>query len=306
MTKNYQFLVTSPGQPGTFCFQILPNGNLLEVSSTVSGAGFLKITPNNQLVITYNGYDFSLSSTGILAYDTSIPTTGNLNIDPLGRGVLAVSSLTTFSVYTINYNTGTLNITSTYLMGLGNYQHFSFTPDGKLGFLSGLSPVSPNGGSLWVLNIDSAFNVTTTSQIFNVENGIYEPAISSDGRYLWAPTGGYIELFTISTTGQVMDTGQQYYVANDTDSNQAYFLRNTPDERFAIVEYNENNLATEIINGDGSLSWTGFTLPYEYGAIVDFVIVPVYTTSVPEELWKDSPPDIEIKSSAPIQTTPFE
>ena len=76
---------------------------------------------------------------------------------------------------------------------MGDLFDFSFTPDGKLGFLSGLSPVSPSGGSLWVLNIDSAFNVTTTSQIFNVpDNGIYKPAISPDGKYLWAPTGSYM------------------------------------------------------------------------------------------------------------------
>ena len=116
------------------------------------------------------------------------------------------------------------------------------------------------------------------------------------------------ELFTISSTGHVKDTGQQYYASNDS---RAYFLKNTFNGNLAIVEYQDSsrdagNFATAIINGDGSLTWTGYTFAFDYGAYVtDFVVVPVYVTGIPKELWKDPLPEMKIKSHESIYETPF-
>ena len=138
-----------------------------------------------------------------------------------------------------------------------------------------------------MLNIDSAFNVTTTSQIFTVSGTVTPgpPAISPDGKYLWFPKG-FIELFSIDTLGNVTDTGQKYLGPNSDN----YLQRNTPDGRLAVVVYGNvndaGNFATAIINGDGSLTWTGYNLAFNYGTyITDFVVVPVYVTCVPEEFW---------------------
>lgn len=294
VTTDYHFLLAS-GDPDTYSFQILPNGNLFTISST-PGGGHLTITPNNQLVITDNGYMFSLSSTGILAYDTTIPLLDNPKVDPMGRGILGLSSLWYFSSYTINYVQNTLTMTTSYPQGSSGTFGYTFTPNGKLGFVWG-SFESPNEQEweLWALHIDSSFNVTTTSQRFpSPATGVApeEPAISPDSKYLWIPDE-FSRLFTIDTLGNVTDTGKEYFVSNMSTGNAIFLQKNTPDGRIAIVEYedfsnnNVGNFATAIIEGDGSLIWTGYTLGYNYGTyITDFVVVPVYTTSVPEELWK--------------------
>ncbi len=257
---------------------------------------------------------YSLTSTGDLVNGISGPVIDYTRIDPLGRGLLAMSSYSTFSAYIINYNSRTLSLMTTYPFGNGNNYNFAFTPDGKLGFLSGFG-VSPSGGDLWVLNIDSVFNVTTTSQIFNVaSNGIDEIAISNDNRYLWAPTGDYIELFTIDTLGNVTDTRKEYYVSNDTGGTLAGVQKNTPDGSLAIVDYLDMNsggrgFATAYIDGDGSLTWTGYTYAFDSahpteGTVVDYAIVPVYATGIPEELWKDPPPEITNRDSQKILINP--
>ncbi len=289
-------------------FQIQPDGNLISIGST-NPSNFIAFTPNEQLAIGGN-IIYSLTSTGDLVNGISGPVIDYTRIDPLGRGLLAMSSYSTFSAYIINYNSRTLSLMTTYPFGNGNNYNFAFTPDGKLGFLSGFG-VSPSGGDLWVLNIDSVFNVTTTSQIFNVaSNGIDEIAISNDNRYLWAPTGDYIELFTIDTLGNVTDTRKEYYVSNDTGGTLADFQKNTPDGSLAIVDYLDMNsggecFATAYINGDGSLTWTGYTYAFDSahpteGTVVDYAIVPVYATGIPEELWKDPPPEITIHDSQKI------
>ncbi len=293
-------------------FQIQSDGSLVSIGSTTP-ADSVAITPNEQLDIGGNTI-YSLTSTGDLVNGISISSLGidYPYIDPLGRGILGISSISTFSAYTINYNSRTLSLMTTYPLGNGNYYSFTFTPDGKLGFLSGFG-VSPSGGDLWVLNIDSVFNVTTTSQILNIPNsiGFREPVISQNNKYLWGATGAYgIALLTIDITGRVTDTGQHY-----SEPGWAVgFPRVTPDEQLALVfeeidVLQSGAFATAFINGDGSLTWTGYTFAFDsvyptLGEVLDYAIVPVYATGIPEELWKDPPPEMIIHDSQKILRNP--
>ncbi len=290
-------------------YQIQSNGSLVSIGSTTPSS-FIAFTPNDQLVITsWNIY--SLTSTGDLVNGTSGPTISEPQIDPLGRGLLAVSSYSTFSAYTINYNTRTLTMTTTYPTPPGSFFYFAFTPNGKLGFY-----YSSGWDGLGVLTFDSIFNVSTT-QVLNISGeSIFDLAVSKDNKYLWAPTNNYIELFSIDTLENVTDTGQKYYVLNDPGGTLARYQRNTPDGSLAIVEYvdlNSNSsggsFATAFINGNGNLTWTGYSFAFDSahpteGTVVDFAIVPVYATGIPEELWKDSPPEITIHDSQEIVRNP--
>ncbi len=291
-------------------FQTQPDGSLVSIGLTTPSS-FIAFTPNEQLVIGDN-IIYSLTSTGDLVNGTPGPEIGLATVDPLGRGVLA-GIISAFSAYTINYNTRTLTQMTTFPRGNGIPYGFNFTPDGKLGFMYGFNLAPNNTGDLWVFTIDSIFNVSTT-QVLNIPGrSIDDLAVSKDGRYLWAPTGYYIELFAIDTLKNVIDTGQKYYVLNNTAGTQeATYQRNTPDGNLAIVEYNNDDLAPEagcfataFINGDGSLTWTGYTFAFDSahptgGTVVDYAIVPVYATGIPEELWKDPPPELIIHDSQKI------
>ncbi len=289
----------------TYRYQIQSDGSLVSIGSTTPGA--IAFTPNDQLVIGNTIY--SLTSTGDLVNGTSSPLVDTPYIDPLGRGLLAISSHSTFSAYTINYNTRTLTQTTSFPIGNGQFFGFNFTPDGKLGFQYGFNLSPNNTGNLLVMKIDSTFNITT-SQLLSVSQDMIENlAISNDSRSLWANTGYYIELFTIDTLGNVTDTGKQYYVSNNLGYG-AGLQRNTPDGNMAIVQYQvaapdaPTNFATAWINGDGSFTWTEYTCTFESVVVWDFVVVPVYMTSVPEELWKDSPPEMTLHDSQEILRKP--
>ncbi len=294
-------------------YQIQADGSLFSIGSTNPGG--VVFTPNKQLVIGTN-IIYSLTSTGDLINGTSSPTIDYPYIDPLGRGLLGVSSFSTFSAYTINYNTRTLTQTTTFPYGNGLLFGINFTPNGKLGFLYGFNLSPSNTGDLWVWKIDSTFNITT-SQLLSVSQGMIDDlVISNDSRYLWADTGYYIELFSIDTLGNVTDTGKQYYALNVMHRTGVNFQRNTPDGNLAIVEYDDDDLAPEagcfataFINGDGSLTWTGYTFAFDSahptgGTVVSYTIVPVYATGIPEELWKDPPPEILIHDSQEIFMNP--
>ncbi len=284
-------------------FQIQADGSLVSIGSTNPGG--VAFTPNEQLVIGWNTI-YSLTSTGGLVNGISGPLMDSIQIDPLGRGLLAMSSFSTFSAYTINYNSRTLSLMTTYPLGTGSVFYFAFTPNGKLGFY-----YSYAWDGLGVLTIDSIFNVST-SQVLNIpDRSIDDLAVSNDGRYLWA-SAGYIELFSIDTNGLVTDTGNKYYVLNQTGS-YAQYQRNTPDGNLAIVEYLDFNLggsfATAYINGDGSLTWTGYSFAFDSahptgGTVVDYAIVPVYATGIPEEFWKGPPPEITNRDSQKILINP--
>ena len=244
-------------------YQIQPDGSLVSIGSTTPGS-FIAFTPNEQLVIAEN-IIYSLTSTGDLVNGTSGPLIDYPRIDPLGRGLLAISSFSTFSAYTINYNSRTLSLTTTYPLEVDSPFYFAFTPNGKLGFY-----YSSVWDGLGVLTFDSIFNVSTT-QVLNISGeSIFDLAVSKDNKYLWTPTNNYIELFSIDTLENVTDTGQQYYVLNDFGGTLARYQRNTPDGNLAIVEYvdlNSNSsggsFATAYINGDGSLTWTGYTFAFD-------------------------------------------
>lgn len=66
----------------------------------------------------------------------------------------------------------------------------------------------------------------------------------------------------------------------------------------AVVEYMDPSdarywLATAFVNGDGSLTWTGYRFQYDstyagyLDVLIDLEIYPVYVTAVPAELWKE-------------------
>ncbi len=305
VSPGYRFLFAA--SDAVYRFQIQADGSLVSIGSTNPGG--VAFTPNEQLVIGWNTI-YSLTSTGDLINGTPGPNIGSPKVDPLGRGILAYW-YPTFSAYTINYDTRILSLTTTYPLGNGNYYNFVFTPDGKLGFLAGFG-VSPNGGDLQALKIDSTFTVTTTQVMSVSQGGIYDMAVSNDSRYLWADTGYYIELFSIDTLGNVTDTGKQYYALNVMHRTGVNFQRNTPDGNLAIVEYDDDDLAPEagcfataFINGDGSLTWTGYTFAFDSAhpteeTVVDYAIIPVYATGIPEELWKDPPPELIIHDSQKI------
>ncbi len=299
VSSNYQFLLIASDD--IHRFQIQLDGSLFSLGTTPSAGSQIAITPNGQIVIvTLNvgsSTIYSLDSSGDLINGTPGPEIAIPKADPLGRGVLA-GITSAFSAYTINYNTRTLTQTTSFLRGDGIPYGFNFTPDGKLGFMYGFNLAPNNTGDLLVMKIDSNFTITTT-QVLNIPGRpIDDLAVSKDGRYLWA-SAGYIELFSIDTNGLVTDTGNKYYVLNQTGS-YAQYQRNTPNGNLAIVEYLDFNLggsfATAYINGDGSLTWTGYTFAFDSahpteGTVVDYAIVPVYATGIPEELWKDPSPD---------------
>ncbi len=283
-------------------FQIQADGSLVSIGSTNPGG--VAFTPNEQLVIGWNTI-YSLTSTGGLVNGISGPLMDSIQIDPLGRGLLAISSYSTFSAYTINYNSRSLSMTTTYPLEVDSPFYFTFTPNGKLGFF-----YSPVWDGLGVLTFDSIFNVSTT-QVLNIsEESISDLAVSNDNRYIWASMGYYIELFAIDTLGNVTDTGKEY----DLSGTLPGFQKNTPDGRFAIVDYLDMNsggrgFATALINGDGSLTWTGYTFAFDSahpteGTVVDYAIVPIYATGIPEEFWKDLPSEITIHDSQKILINP--
>ncbi len=290
-------------------YQIQPDGSLLSIGSTTPGS-FIAFTPNDQLIIAENTV-YSLTSTGDLINGTSGPLIDYPRIDPLGRGLLALSSFSTFSAYTINYNSRTLSLTTSYPLEVDSPFNFAFTPNGNLGFF-----YSTVWDGLGILTFDSIFNVSTT-QVLNINGeSIFDLAVSKDNKYLWTPTNNYIKLFSIDTLENVTDTGQQYYVLNDFGGTLARYQRNTPDGNLAIVEYvdlNSNSsggsFATAYINGDGSLTWTGYSFAFDSTypspeTIVDFTLVPVYATGIPEELWKDPPPEMILHDSQKILMNP--
>ncbi len=125
VSPDNRFLFAAGGY-AVYRYQIQSDGSLVSIGSTNPGG--IAFTPNEQLVIGTN-IIYSLTSTGDLVNGISSPGIDYPYIDPLGRGLLAISSFSTFSAYTINYNSRILSLTTTYLLGNGNYYNFAFTPD---------------------------------------------------------------------------------------------------------------------------------------------------------------------------------
>jgi hypothetical protein len=306
VTTDFQYILVASGY-GMNCFRVLNDGNLLSASTiSVDLPQNFTITPNNELVIISTYYCttvFSFTTAGELINGTGGPILSRPKTEPLGRGLLGATTSFTFSSFTINYNNNTIQPTAIYPEGHG-VRGFTFTYDGKLGFVYGLdvTPGDPvSGKDLWVLNIDSAFNVTTTSQMFDfgmVGGGGCYPTISRDNKYLWASTGSHIELLTFNTTtGEITDTGRKFYVLNTTWT-AAGPMRTTSDGTLAIVWYDDTRLskpgsfATAWINADGSLTWTGYYYNFElvYASmgtgIIDYELIPVYVTGLESDKWQ--------------------
>lgn len=297
ITNNFRNLYV--GTDVLHIFQIKSDGNLFSLGTIATfGTGDIAITPNNELLILARivgpSIIFSITSTGDLVNAVSGPGIAIPKADPLGRGILAVSSRDTCSAYIINYVNQTLNVTTTFLIS-----HFAapyginYTHDGKLGFCYGDSAVTPSGGDLLVLKIDSTFNVTTT-QVFDIPSqGIDDVAVSNNNHYVWASAFfGGIVLYSIDSLGNLTDTGKKY------NKGGTRFIRKTPDERFMVAGYEDPQLpapggafATAWINGDGSLTWTGYSFAFDSAhptgsTINDAVVVLVYVTDVDYSQWQ--------------------
>jgi hypothetical protein len=291
ITNNYHNLYV--GTDVLHMFQIKSDGNLYSLGTIATiGTGVIAITPNNKLLILSKAsgpsFIFSITSTGDLVNMVLGPGIAIPKADPLGRGILAISSIETSSAYTIDYINKTLHETTTFLINRHIMPYgFNYTHDGKLGFCYGDSAVTPSGGDLLVLKIDSAFNVTTT-QVFDIPSqGIDDVAVSNNNHYVWASAFfGGIVLYSIDSLGNLTDTGKKY------NKGGTRFIRKTPDERFMVAGYEDSQLpapggafATAWIHGDGSLTWTGYSFAFDSvhpsgSTIQDAVIVPVYVTDV--------------------------
>jgi hypothetical protein len=295
ITTDFKYLFTDTNN----CinrFQIQADGNLFAIGTTKIAAYDFSITPNNKLIFitcVSGSTIFSITSTGDLVNGTSWNNpASNSKVDPLSRGLLGTTTAS-FSVYTINYNLQTLNKTTSFNHRNYPVYGFDYTPDGKLGFFYGGGGVTPSGGDLLVMKIDSTFNVTTT-QVFDIPGfGINNLVASNDNRYVWASAFyGGIALYSIDPLGNLTDTGNRYYKGGTA------FIKKTPDDRMIIACYEDNSspywyetFATAWINDDGSLAWTGYTFAMDSvypnpGVIQDAVIVPVYITGISEELWQ--------------------
>ncbi len=302
ITNDYRFLLaikSGNNNYGINRYQILPNGNLFLLGSTPGTIGYLAITHNNELVVvgSYvgNSLIYSLTSTGDLINGTVGPVISSPQADPLGRGILALSAFAAFSAYTINYALQSLDSITTFPTGT-NVSGFQFTPNGKLGFIYGMD-ATPEGYGLGVMKIGANFTFSTT-QILNPGDFFVE--IASNSYLLGVDNScGCIKLFSIDTLGNVTDTGKVFGVPSvgTTGGTLAGNIRQTPGEQMAVVYYEDGSLdpqggsfATAWVAPDGSLSWTGYSYAFDsvYGgndSVTDFVIVPVYTTDVPKELW---------------------
>jgi hypothetical protein len=218
MTSDYRFLFAS--SDAIYRFQILPNGNLFSIGSTTPSS-FITITPNNKLVIATN-WLYTLTTSGDIVSPIAGPLIVNPKVDPSGHGILALTASQTFSAYTINYDTRTLNQTTSFQRSTPVYG-FNYTSDGKLGFFYGDNGVTPSGGDLMAMKIDDSFNLNTT-HIFDLPGlGIGDITVSNDNKFLWAPTSHYIRLYTIDTSGVLTDTGRNYYVLDSTIGTGARF-----------------------------------------------------------------------------------
>ncbi len=302
VTTDYQFLLIAGGG-GIDRFKIQSNGNLLPLGiTTSSNLGSIAITLDKQLAIvaTMSGPSmiYSFTSSGDLVNETSGPPIANPRMDPLGRGILARDYGDSFSSFTINYVLQSLDSTTTFLTGT-NVSGFQFTHNGKLGFIYGVD-ATPEGFPLGVMKIGPNFTISTT-QIFNRPVGVFDVEVSWDNKYFWTIDGicYCIRLFSIDTLGVVTDTGIGFSVPSVVTMGGTIpdYIRLTPEGQLMIVYYDDGSLnpqggsfATAWINEDGTLTWTGFSFPFDtyyFGnvSVTDFVIVPVYTTDVPEELW---------------------
>ncbi len=299
VTTDYQFLLIAGGG-GIDRFKIQSNGNLLPLGiTTSSNLGSIAITLDKQLAIvaTMSGPSmiYSFTSSGDLVNETSGPPIANPRMDPLGRGILARDYGDSFSSFTINYVLQSLDSTTTFLTGT-NVSGFQFTHNGKLGFIYGMD-ATPEGYGLGVMKIGANFTFSTT-QILNPGDFFVE--IASNSYLLGVDNScGCIKLFSIDTLGNVTDTGKVFGVPSvgTTGGTLAGNIRQTPGEQMAVVYYEDGSLdpqggsfATAWVAPDGSLSWTGYSYAFDsvYGgndSVTDFVIVPVYTTDVPKELW---------------------
>lgn len=310
-THDKKMLLACSGL-GTKVYRINPDETLTYLSGNnaawANNNDAMKITPNNELVLFNTpGLDniFRLTTMGELI------NTGNLYngalfsaINPHDNPVITKISPISAAVYWLDYTTGSMAQVTTFSTGANG---LSFTPDGSLGLLWGIEPSPTSSGQVVVLTIDTSGTVDTTSQAFlpfGEIGNIMDLRITPNGKYAFvasdAGTAGGCIVATLvidTVTGRVTNTGIRSSKPTLT-SLDILEIRISDDGRLLVAYYWDDAywskcLATAFINWDGTLTWTGYTFPYDdtFCSGLDFMedmeIVSFYATAVPEELWRD-------------------
>ncbi len=302
MNRKYLYIsCLGYGSPSGVCsFTIQDDGTLLSLETTICTGNTYRttITPNNQLLFIYtsnSSYIYTMSSSGIL-YNTGNAFLGSFESYVNSQGNIAITPIQTpseYYVYSIDYITKTLNLTET-LPGAGTQiWGMSFPKSGNMGIVYGLD-VDPANHDVSVLWIDSLGNVTTTNQNFSIYNEVSDAPLSPDDRYIFFCAVTTMYVYSVDTLNRtITNTG---YASKPSNAGTPILFRINDSGTFGVLLYEatdgERWLATTFIDpSNGHLSWTGYTFPVDSiyagaGATIDIQWVPVYTTSIPQELWK--------------------
>jgi hypothetical protein len=300
ISSSTSYLVVGGGNITVFGIQ--ENGNLSQISQSTKGADWVQITPNEEIVLTgtYTSNIFLLSTTGQLipSGNSSFPPGSWAHINPRGNPVLTTGIGHNIEARQIDYVTKTVS-TITAVQGGDGIWEGTWTPDGSLALILGPVPSPTNNDSIWVLGLDSTGSIFTTGQsLIPRFCPIHNIAFNRSGTIGLCSAEDSVITISIDTIRKIVHdngirTGPPVIGGSDM-----YKLRITPDDRLAIVAYadptdNHIWLATAFLNGNGSLTWTGYRFPYDYyytnpgDGLYDMEVISVYATDVPPELWKD-------------------
>lgn len=301
------------GVGGTKVYRINSDGSLTFLSQNdATSYGFsYPITPNDEFVLPIpavgSAYVFRLTAAGELIstgyqYDVGLWS----DINPRNNPVFAEISPVSAAVYWLDYTTGSISQVTTILTGNGT-NGFSFTLDGSLGLLWGVKAAPDNDDQVVVLAIDTAGSVTTTSQSLLSTNElaqIYDLRIAPDGKYAFIGTSSnsphdacrVVTIMIDTVTGIVTDTGIRSSAPTST-SLDILSLRISDDGRLLVAYYWDDAfwskcLATAYINSDGTITWTGYTFPYDttFCTGLDFMedmeIISIYAPTAVESQWQ--------------------
>jgi hypothetical protein len=296
ISRTKKFLVVGSGDR-TSVFQVQNDGTISQTSYSTTGSGFwVDITPDEFLVLAYNIYE--LSTAGQLNYTGNIVLGTWGHINPLGNPVLTNWGGNNVAAQRIDYVSKTVSTITTIQGGPGMWEAV-WTPDGSLALVIGPTPSPTNNDRIWVLGLDSTGSIVTTGQtLISFIRPIHNIAFNRSGTIALCSAEDSVFTLSIDTVTKVIsDTGiwNGQPVVGGSDM---YKLRITPDDRLAIVAYNDPTdyrtwLATAFLNWDGSLTWTGYRFPYDAyytssgDGLYDMELVAVYVTAVPAELWKE-------------------
>ena len=281
----------------------------LSQSTSTTRAFSIDICPNEELLFKNSSYGSEIWSIDSLGHLTNTGNTfvGYFNnpVRPQGDITIPASFGTIYiPIYSINY--GSRSVTSPQHVSITNLNKIIFSPDGRLALGIGHEidgSFGINNKNIALFGISSTGSVSTSSILYGL-GYIYYPfdeVITPDGQYLFIEgTPGIATIKVNSITTTIQDTGSRYSYPTTNNGFNATIpeggMRVTPDGRMLVYMYQSsldgrNWVGTAFINGDGSLTWTGYTFPYDstFGGgsdfLYDMLLVPNYTTSIPPELW---------------------